>query len=431
LGYNASKAFQRLPTTSKNNGGLLGGFLKNLNLRGPQMKLTAKACTAAKPKDKAYKIFDGGGLYLEIKPQNSKLWRLKYRFLGKEKKLCIGEYPTITLAEARDKREEAKKLLADNLDPSAVKQEIKQEMANEAANTFETIAREWFDMKKAEWSQANTEQTIKRLEKDVFPSIGKYPIKLITHKMLLDLAQSVKERGANELAKRIIQMSVHIFRYAIVTGRAEKNIAEDLKGIIKVESKNHFSAIEAKELPQFIYDLRNHKAKLNRQTYLAVNFMMLTFVRTGEMIKAEWNEFDFENKTWLIPGSRMKMKKDHIVPLSKQVIEILKELRDFHDHPIYVFPSRINRNNHMSNNTVLMAIKRMGYAGRMTGHGFRALAMSTIMEKLGYRHEVPDAQLAHSKRGDVAKAYDRAKFLDERTKMMQEWADYIDSLKLA
>jgi len=266
------------------------------------------------------------------------------------------------------------------------------------------------------------------LEKDVFPIIGKYPIKLITHKMLLDLAHSVKERGANELAKRIIQMSVHIFRYAIVTGRADKNIAEDLKGMVKSEPKSHFAAIESKELPEFISDLRNHKAKLNRQTYLAVNFMMLTFVRTSEMIKAEWSEFDFENKIWLIPAKRMKMNKDHIVPLSRQSIKILEELREIHHHPKYVFPSRINRDNHMSNNTVLMAIKRMGYEGRMTGHGFRALAMSTIMEKLGYRHEVPDAQLAHAKKGDVARAYDRAKFLEERTVMMQKWADYLDNI---
>ena len=392
------------------------------------MKLNDKICKNAKPKEKRYKLSDGGGLYLEITTKDSKLWRLKYRYLRKEKKLCIGEYPTITLAEARDHRKEAKKLLASGHDPSTVKQEIKQEKIKEAGNTFETIAREWHEHKKPEWSEVNAETVLKRLEKDVFPEIGKYPIKNITHKMLLDLANSVKQRGANELAKRIIQRSVHIYRYAIVTGRAEKNIAEDLKGMVKNESTKHFAAIEAKDLPQFMADLRNHKAKLNRQTYLAVNFMMLTFVRTSEMIKAEWGEFDFDQKVWLIPASRMKMKKEHIVPLSRQAMEILKELRELHNHPVYVFPSRTNRNNHMSNNTVLMALKRMGYRGKMTGHGFRALAMSTIMEKLHYRHEVPDAQLAHAKRGDVNRAYDRAKFLPERTTMMQEWADYLDNI---
>lgn len=392
------------------------------------MKLTAKACEAAKPKDKAYKLFDGGGLYLEVKPPNSKLWRLKYRYLGKEKKLCIGEYPTISLAEARDHRDEAKKLLANGHDPSAVKQEIKQERIQEAGNTFEAIAREWHEHKKLEWSEVNAKTVIDRLERDVFPEIGKYPIKIITHKMLLDLANAVKQRGANELAKRIIQMCRHIYRYAIVTGRAENNIAEDLKGMVKAKPKSHFAAIEAKDLPQFISDLRNHKAKLNRQTYLAVNFMMLTFVRTGEMIGAKWDEFDLEQKQWLVPAERMKMKKEHIVPLSRQAIEILEELREIHNHPVYVFPSRGDRNKTMSNNTILMALDRMGYRGKMTGHGFRALAMSTIMEKLNYRHEVPDAQLAHAKRGDVARAYDRAKFLPERVKMMQDWADYLDNI---
>ncbi len=392
------------------------------------MKLNNQECKTAKPKEKSYRLYDGGGLYLEVTAKGSKLWRLKYRFLNKEKKLCIGEYPIITLAEARDHRIEAKKLLANGLDPSAVKQEIKQDRLKEAANTFEVIAREWHAHKTPEWSEVNAKTVITRLEKDVFPEIGKYPIKIITHKMLLDVAHSIKERGAHELAKRVIQMSRHIYQYAIVTGRAEKNIAEDLKGLVKSEPKGHFAAIEAKDIPQFMADLRSHRIKLNRQTYLAVEFMMLTFVRTGEMIKAEWGEFDFDEKTWLIPAHRMKMKKDHLVPLSTQSIAILKELRDLHNHPVYVFPSRNARNNHMSNNTILMVLRRMGYQGKMTGHGFRALAMSTIMEKLHYRHEVPDAQLAHAKRGDVARAYDRAKFWTERITMMQDWADYLDNI---
>ncbi|MAS87842.1 MAG: integrase [Micavibrio sp.] len=392
------------------------------------MALTKLACDNAKPQDKDYKLFDSGGLFLLITKTGSKLWKLKYRHLGKEKKLAFGPYPIVSLSDARDKRDEAKKLLADDLDPSVIRQEIKKEKIQENANTFEAIALEWFENNKPSWKPDHAKNILARLEKDVFPIIGKYPIKTLTHKMLLDMANAVKERGANELAKRIIQMCKHIFQYAIITGRAEKNIAEDLKGLIKVKPKGHFAAIETREIPEFIQDLRNHRAKLNRQTYLAVNFMMLTFVRTNEMIKAEWSEFDFKEKQWIIPAQRMKMNKDHIVPLSKQVIAILEELREIHNHPKYVFPSRTQRNSHMSNNTVLMAIKRMGYKGRMTGHGFRALAMSTIMEKLGYRHEVPDAQLAHSKRGDVAKAYDRAKFLDERTKMMQEWADYLDDI---
>ena len=223
-------------------------------------------------------------------------------------------------------------------------------------------------------------------------------------------------------------MCRHIYQYAIVTGRADKNIAEDLKGMVKSEPRSHYAAIDTKDIPQFIHDLRSHKIRLKEQTYLSVNLMMLTFLRTSEMIKAEWSEFDFDSREWLVPAKRMKMKKEHIVPLSNQSIEILKKLRRLHNHPKYVFPSRVSHDKPMSNNTILMALKRMGYKGKMTGHGFRALAMSTIMEKLGYRREIPDAQLAHAKRGDVSKAYDRAKFLPERKVMMQEWADYLDTV---
>lgn len=358
------------------------------------MKLTDQACKNAKPKEKTYKLSDGGGLYLEVTPQGSKLWRLKYRFLDKEKKLAIGAYPIITLAEAREHRQEAKRKLVQGLDPSIAKQALKQERKGEIANTFEAMAREWHEHKKAEWSQTNITVVIERLEKDVFPVIGKYPVKSITHKMVLDLANTVKERGAKELAKRIVQMCKNILQYAVVTGRADRNVAADLQGLIKTGSTTHHAAIESKDLPQFMADLRDHKTKLNRATYLAVYLMMLTFVRTGELIKAEWSEFDLDAKQWIIPAKRMKMKKDHIVPLCRQSMDILQELRELHNHPVYVFPSRNSNKNHMSNNTILMALDRMGYRGKMTGHGFRALAMSTIMEKLGYRHEIPDAQLA-------------------------------------
>ncbi|MBK67936.1 MAG: integrase [Rickettsiales bacterium] len=390
------------------------------------MKLNDQTCKHAKPKDKAYKLFDGGGLYLQVNKSGSRLWRLKYYFLNKEKKLSIGEYPIISLSMARDEREKAKKLIAQGIDPSQHKQDIKNDRIEEQNNTFEVIAREWYQMKSSEWSAVNTNTVLGRLEKDVFPVIGSVPIKDITHTMLLDLANTVKQRGASELAKRIIQMSKHIFQFAIITGRAEKNIAEDLKGLVKHESKTHFASIEVHEIPKFLKDLENHKHNLNRQTYLAVKLLMLTFVRTGEMIKAEWQEFDEDNSQWIIPAKRMKMKKDHIVPLSRQAMQVLKEIRQLHNHPKFVFPSRNSHVNHMSNNTILMALNRMGYKGIMTGHGFRSLAMSAIMEKLGYRHEVPDAQLAHAKRGDVNRAYDRAKFLDERVVMMQEWADYLN-----
>jgi integrase len=392
------------------------------------MKLTAKKCEAANREKDGAKLFDGKGLFLELNKNGSKYWRYKYRIGGIERLMALGVYPEISLQEAREKHKEAHKLVKEGIDPNQQKRQEKIEIQREQLNTFEMVARDWHKRKTSEWSKTNADTVIQRLEKDVFPVIGKYPIKSIDHKMLLDLAYAVQERGANELAKRIIQMCKHIYQHAIINGMADKNIADDLKGVIKPKPKGHFAAIEANEIPQFIQDLRNHRAKLNRPTYLAVNMMMLTFVRTSELIKAEWDEFDFEAKMWRIPADRMKMKKDHLVPLSDQVIAILNELRDIHHNPKYIFPSRINAHKHMSNNTILMAIKRMGYAGRMTGHGFRALALSTIMEKLGYRHEVPDAQLAHAKKGDVNRAYDRAKFIDERIKMMQEWADYLDDV---
>lgn len=393
------------------------------------MKLTELKCKSAKPSEKARKIADGQGLYLEIMSSGSKYWRMKYRHLGKEKRLAFGVYPEISLKEAREKRAQARKLIADGKDPSYVKKQKKNQVTADAGNTFEKIAREWHEHNKDSWKPNHAENIIKRLDKDVFPAIGSMPIKDITPKVLLDMAVLIQARGANELAKRVIQMSKHIFRYGIITGRATDNPADHLKGLIKPKPKSHFASLEAKDLPEFLDVLYTNKARLMPLTHLAVQFMMLTFVRTSEMIKAEWDEFDFEEKMWLIPASRMKMNKDHLVPLSDQSIKILQEIRESHRNKRFVFPSRQSSQKYMSNNTILMALRRMGYGGKMTGHGFRSLAMSTIMEKLGYRFEVPDRQLAHSKKGDVNKAYDRAMFLDERKVMMQDWSDYLDVLR--
>ncbi len=397
------------------------------------MKLTDIKCKNAKPLDapsnSPRKLADGGGLYLWVMPNGKKYWRHRYKDIrGKYRELAIGVYPEISLLDAREATRKARAMLRDGVDPNRQKKDIKIQRQQEAGNTFELIAREWHTHKKSEWTEEHAKRILDRLEKDVFPVIGCRPIKEVTHTHLLDLAKKVQERGANELAKRIIQLSVHIFQFAVITERADKNIAIDLKGLIKPKPTKHFASIEAKDLPDFLRALRSNQARLFRQTQLAVELLMLTFVRTNELIKAEWDEFDFEEKQWIIPAKRMKMNRDHIVPLSDQTIFILNELKELHKHPTFVFPSQINRNNHMSNNTILMALKRMGYQGKMTGHGFRALAMSTIMERLGYRHEVPDLQLAHAKKGDVARAYDRAQFMDERIVMMQEWADYLDAI---
>lgn len=393
------------------------------------MKLTAKKIdTATREKDGA-KLFDGKGLFLELHKNGSKYWRYKYRHLGKEKLMSLGVYPEITLAEAREKHRVAHKLVAEGEDPVQLKREATAHKKYEQGNTFEKIARDWLEYKKTEWSETNYATTKRRLQKDVFPVIGYVPIKSVTHQMLIDLSKTIQERGANELAKRVIQMSKHIFQYAIINGYAEKNVAEDLKGFIKTPTTKSYAAIDPKDLPDLLRTIDKHRSRMHRQSQIALELMMLTFVRTNELIKAEWGEFDMEHALWVIPGKRMKMKNDHLVPLSKQSIALIEELRGLHGNNHWVFPSRTRSMNHMSNNTILMALRRMGYGGIMTGHGFRSLAMTAIMERLGYPYDIPDAQLAHGKGGSVRKAYDRSKYLDQRKKMMQEWADYIDSLK--
>lgn len=393
------------------------------------MKLNNKKCeTASREKDGA-KLFDGGGLFLELHKNGSKYWRYKYRALGKEKVLALGVYPEISLAEAREKHREAHKLVAQGLDPSLEKQNTKRERILNAENTFEVIAREWYDHSKDVWSENHARTILRRLELDVFPMIGRKPIRDITPLMLLEVIRAIEQRSAFEMARRALQMSGQVFRYAIINGKADRDPTQDLKGSLKPYKKGHYAAMEAKDLPEFLSKLHSNEGRLFPTTQLAIEMMMLTFVRTGELIKAKWDEFDFDEKVWIIPAPRMKMRKDHIVALSEQVLECLKRLKEINGRWDYVFASQRTPRNHMSNNAILVALDRMGYRGEHTGHGFRALAMSTIKEKLGYRHEVIDRQLAHAHKSQIDAAYDRAQFLDERKNMMQDWADYLDKVQ--
>lgn len=392
------------------------------------MHLTNTACKNAKPADKPYRLADGGGMYLEVMPNGSRYWRLKYRFADKEKRLAFGVYPQVSLAEARECREAAKKQLAGGIDPSIAKQENKRQNAMNAENTFEAVAREWHEHQKARWSPAHATDILYRLEKDVFPILGNRPIADIKAPHILDNLRKIEKRGAHEMARRAVQYCGQIFRYAIVTGRADRDPTGDLRGALQPVPHGHYAAIDADELPEFLQTLANNDARLYIQTRLAVRLLMLTFVRTGEMIGAKWDEIDLDGGQWAIPAERMKMRRPHIVPLSKQAVEVLREQQKLTGQWEWVFPNQIHPRKHMSNNTVLCALKRLGYKGRMTGHGFRALAMSTIKEKLDYRHEVVDRQLAHAPRNKVDAAYDRAQFLTERRKMMQEWADYLDAV---
>ncbi|MFA7276257.1 MAG: integrase arm-type DNA-binding domain-containing protein [Pseudobdellovibrionaceae bacterium] len=392
------------------------------------MLLSEVKCKNAKPKEKAWKMSDGHGLYMEVQPSGSKYWRFKYRFLGKEKKLAIGVYPDTSLAMAREKRDEARRLLAMGKDPSKVKRENKLKALQEVENTFERLGREWFEKNKARWTPKHAQDIIYRLEKDVFKDIGKMPVREITPSRLLQTIRKIEARGAHELARRSRGMCEQIFAYGIGTEKADRNIAQDLRGTLEAFKRGHMPAIDTDEIPEFLDKLETNSARLYPQTIRATKLLMLTFVRTSELRHAKWEEFDFERAVWEIPGERMKMRKPHIVPLSTQTIALLKQQQEETKviNTDWVFPNQVRPRTPMSEGTVLGAIKRLGYKGRMTGHGFRALAMSTIKERLGYRHEVVDRQLAHAPRNKIDAAYDRAKFLDERKVMMQEWADYLD-----
>ena len=395
------------------------------------MALTDIKCKNTKPTDKPQKLGDSGGLYLHVMPNGSKYWRMKYRIHGKEKLLALGVYPETTLSEARDKRDAARKLVTQGTDPSAHKQETKHLAALNAENTFEPLAREWHSKNKAKWKEKHGQDILTRLEKDIFPEIGNLPVRDITAPRLLAAIRKMEERGAHELARRARGTCEQIFAYGIGTGKADRNIALDLRGTLEAFKRGHYAAFDADELPEFLAKLEKNEARPYPQTIRATKLLMLTFVRTSELINATWDEFDFEKKVWNIPAERMKKGRPHLVPLSRQAIELFNEQKE--DTSIfqtpYVFPSQIEPRKPMSNGTILGAIKRMGYKGEMTGHGFRSLAMSTIKERLGYRHEIPDLQLAHSKGNKIDAAYDRAKFIEERTKMMQDWAEYIESVK--
>lgn len=370
------------------------------------MSLTDKECKAAKGKDKPYKMADGGGLYLLVKVNGARHWRLKYRFLGKEKLLAIGLYPLVSLAEAREAREAAKKLLLAGTDPMADKKDTKRKAIRNAQNTFKSVALEWHESRKDIWSPAHALNVMRRFEMDVFPYMGNRPIAEIDAQELLDVLRKIEKRGSLYMASRVQQICGQVFRYGIVTGRGNRDPSADLKGALKPAKTTHYPSLDIKEMPEFLEKLERNDERLFASTRRGIKLLMLTFVRTSELIKSTWDEFDLDNALWEIPAERMKMGSPHIVPLSRQAVEILREQKDDHAHlgVNWVFPGQVRPKNHMSNNTILFAIGRLGYKGRMTGHGFRSLGMSTIKEKLGYRHEVVDRQLAHAHKSKIDRA---------------------------
>jgi len=392
------------------------------------MKLSDVACRNAKATGKTYRLADGGGLYLEVSPKGGRYWRLKYRFAGKEKRLALGVYPEVSLLEAREGRELARKQLAQNIDPSLDRQDKRIKVFQAHQNSFEVIAREWHDTKRHSWSEDYAREVLAKLEADIFPQIGARPIAELDAPIVLEALRRIERRGAIEVAHRTKQICGQVFRYGIATGRCKYDPAADLKNALRAVKRSHFAALEFSELPELLAALETNNARLFPQTRRAIKLLMLTFVRTSELIEANWSEIDLIAGRWTIPGHRMKMKRDHIVPLSRQAIALLEEQRQAvgHLNTPYIFPSRSKPRQPMSNNTILKALQEMGYRGRMTGHGFRALARTAIREKLNYDPDIIERQLAHAPASKTVAAYDRTKFLDQRQRMMQEWADLVD-----
>jgi len=403
------------------------GYLKKL---GVSMGLTDIVCKNTKPQKKPYKKADGGGLYLLINPNGTKYWRMKYRFLGKEKLLAFGTYPLLSLSEARENREKAKKLLVNGTDPQAFRKDEKQNKVRNSQNTFKVVALEWHENQKYRWSNGYYEKVLRSLELNIFPFIGARPIADIEAPDLLDVLRKIEKRGAFDIAGRTRQICGQIFRYGIQTGRCKRDPSQDLRGALRTRRTSHFAAFDIKDVPEFLQTLERNEARLFSRTKRAIRLSLLTFTRPGELRQAQWEEIDLKSKQWTIPAERMKMRHAHIVPLSKQALRLLEEQREetgFFNTP-WVFPSQVRPREPMSNGTVNVALKRLGYHERMTAHGFRALARTTIREQLDYAPDIIEAQLAHKPAGPLGEAYDRAKFIKHRHKMMQKWADLIDSI---
>ncbi|XYQ55717.1 tyrosine-type recombinase/integrase [Pectobacterium carotovorum] len=389
------------------------------------MPLTDLEIRRAKPQEKPYTKNDGYGLSLLIEPNGSKGWRFRYRFDGKAKMLSFGTYPTITLNEARQKRDEAKKLVAAGINPSDLRKEQKLAKQGRNESTFESIAREWYEKRLDRWSASYSEEMMSTFEKDVFPFIGHRPIAEIKPMELLAVLSKLNDRGATEKMRKVRQRCGEVWKYAIITGRAEYNPAPDLVSAFVAHKKEHYAFLTAPELPEFFQTLNTYSGSLIVK--LATKLLILTAVRPGELRQAEWKEFDFDKRLWEIPAERMKKRRPHCVPLSEQVIAILKELKPITGHYPLVFPGRVQHAKPMSEMAMNVLMRRIGYGGRVTGHGFRH-TMSTILYEQGYDTAWIEIQLAHVDKNSIRGTYNHAQYLDGRREMMQWYADYLDEI---
>ncbi|MFJ5476557.1 tyrosine-type recombinase/integrase [Pectobacterium carotovorum] len=390
------------------------------------MKLNARQVETAKPKDKPYKMADGGGLYLLVKTNGSRYWRLKYRIDGKEKLLALGVYPDVSLADARAKRDEARKGIAGGIDPLEVKKEQKVEREAQVKNTFQEIALEWHNMKVKKWSAGYASDILEAFNKDVFPFIGQRPIADIKPLELLNVLKKMEDRGATEKAKKVRQRCGEVFRYAIVTGRAEYNPAPDLTSAMQGHESTHYPFLTIEELPAFFKALAGYSG--SELVVLAARLMIITGVRTGELRGALWSEIDTDKALWEISAERMKMRRPHIVPLSVQALAIIEKIRVMTGNFLLLFPGRNDPGKTMSEASINQVFKRIGYTGRVTGHGFRH-TMSTVLHEQGYNTAWIETQLAHVDKNAIRGTYNHAQYLDGRREMLQWYADYMDSLE--
>ena len=391
------------------------------------MSLTDTAIRNAKPREKPYKLADQKGLYVLVQ-QAGKYFRLDYRFQGKRKTLALGVYPDVTLKVARERLDDARRLLQNDVDPAQYRKETKAMQKHHADNSFEALAREWFTKNKHMWTYGHSRTIIRRLELNIFPWIGSRPVASITAPDLLAVFRRVEDRGALETAHRIQQICGQVFRYAIVTGRAERDPSADLRGALPPTKPKRMSTItDPKKIGELLHAIDGYVGHLI--TRCALRLAPLVFVRPGELRKAKWSEIDLEQTEWKIPAEKMKMRIPHIVPLSTQAVDILREIEPLTGGGWYVFPSLRTAQRPMSNNTVLAALRRLGYAKEeMSGHGFRAMA-STVLHEQGWQSDIIERQLAHSERNSIKAAYNYAQHLPERRRMMQAWADYLDGIK--
>jgi integrase len=391
------------------------------------MPLNDMQIRRAKPEAKTYTLGDGQGLSLLIEPNGSKSWRFRYRYAGKPKMISLGVYPTITLADARSRRDDARKLVAEGKNPSEVRKEQKIALQTESESAFEKIATEWHQMKSAKWSTGYASDIMEAFQNDIFPYVGTRPIGEIKPLELLNVLRKIEKRGALEKMRKVRQRCSEVFRYAIATGRAEFNPAADLSSALEVHQSNHFPFLKADELPDFLRALDSYTG--SRLVQIATKLLMITGVRTIELRAALWSEFDLGNAIWEIPAERMKMRRSHLVPMSTQALDLLNELKIMTGNYRYVFPGRNDPNKPMSEASINRVIKRIGYGGKVTGHGFRH-SLSTILHEEGFNTAWIEIQLAHVDRNSIRGTYNHAQYLEKRNEMMQWYSDKLFSRDL-